>query len=167
MFDEITGKKKVYIKRKINNSICSVLIFENILRCCHVDWMKGSFFPSSRPVDTAVWMHYMDANKTYIEKAWRQAHMNAASNIEQYIRNTAEKLGRTHKRYTHVAPSHRQAKAGRPTRTYIQQLCADTGWSLEDLPEAMDDREGCGRGSGISVLMAWQYDDDLKSFNVF
>ena len=39
-------------------------------------------------------------------------------------------------------PSHGRAKAGRSARTYIQQLCADTGGSLEDLPEAMDDREG-------------------------
>ena len=38
-------------------------------------------------------------------------------------------------------PSHRWAKAGWPDRTYIQQLCAVTGCSLEDLPEAMDDRE--------------------------
>ena len=28
-----------------------------------------------------------------------------------------------------------------PARTYIQQLCADTGCSLEDLPEAMDNWE--------------------------
>ena len=39
-------------------------------------------------------------------------------------------------------PSHGQAKAGKPARTYIQQLCADTGCSLEDLSEAMDDRDG-------------------------
>ena len=39
-------------------------------------------------------------------------------------------------------PSHRRAKAGWPARTYIQQLCANTGCSLEDLPEAMDNREG-------------------------
>ena len=39
-------------------------------------------------------------------------------------------------------PSHRRAKAGWPARNYIQQLCADTGCSPEDLPEAMDDREG-------------------------
>ena len=39
-------------------------------------------------------------------------------------------------------PSQRRAKAGRPARTYIQQLCADTVCSPEDLPEAMDDREG-------------------------
>ena len=38
--------------------------------------------------------------------------------------------------------SHGWAKAGRPARTYIQQLCADTGCSLEDLPEAIDDRGG-------------------------
>ena len=39
-------------------------------------------------------------------------------------------------------PSHGRAKARRPARTYIQQLCADTGCSPEDLPEAMDDWEG-------------------------
>ena len=38
-------------------------------------------------------------------------------------------------------PSHGRAKAGRPAGTYIQQLCADTGCSPEDMPEAMDDRE--------------------------
>ena len=39
-------------------------------------------------------------------------------------------------------PSHGRAKAGRPTKTYIQQLCADSECSPEDLPEAMGDREG-------------------------
>ena len=39
-------------------------------------------------------------------------------------------------------PSLGQAKVGRPARTYIQQLCADTGCSPEDLPKAMVDREG-------------------------
>ena len=29
-------------------------------------------------------------------------------------------------------PSHGRAKAGRPARTYIQQLCVNTGYSLED-----------------------------------
>ena len=38
-------------------------------------------------------------------------------------------------------PTHGCAKAGRPARTYIQQLCEDTGCCLEDLPEAMNDRE--------------------------
>ena len=38
-------------------------------------------------------------------------------------------------------PTHGRAKAGRPARTYIQQLCEDTGCSPEDLPRAMNDRE--------------------------
>ena len=38
-------------------------------------------------------------------------------------------------------PAYAQAKAGRPARTYIQQLCEDTGCNPEDLPEAMNDRE--------------------------
>ena len=38
-------------------------------------------------------------------------------------------------------PTHGLAKAGRPARTYIQQLCEDTGCCPEDLPRAMNDRE--------------------------
>ena len=38
-------------------------------------------------------------------------------------------------------PTYGRAKAGLPARTYIQQLCEDTGCSPEDLPEAMNDRE--------------------------
>ena len=37
--------------------------------------------------------------------------------------------------------SHGRVKAGRSARTYIQQLCEDTGCSPEDLPEAMNNRE--------------------------
>ena len=38
-------------------------------------------------------------------------------------------------------PAYGQSKAGWPARTYIQQLCDDTGCCPEDLPEAMNDRE--------------------------
>ena len=43
------------------------------------------FLPGSYRIDTAVWMHYMDANKTAGEKARRQFHKNTASNIEQVL----------------------------------------------------------------------------------
>ena len=43
--------------------------------------------------------------------------------------------------YNKSTPTHGRAKAGRLTRTYIQQLYEDTGCSPEDLPEAMNDRE--------------------------
>ena len=38
-------------------------------------------------------------------------------------------------------PTYSRTKAGRPARTYIQQLCEDTGCSPEDLPEVMNDWE--------------------------
>ena len=38
-------------------------------------------------------------------------------------------------------PTHGRPKAGWPARTYIQQLCEDTGCCPEDLPEARNDRE--------------------------
>ena len=58
-------------------------------------------------------------------------------------------------------PTYGRAKAGQPARTYIQQLCEDTGcvalktcrrrWTIEKSGE---------RGSGISVLAARHDDDD-------
>ena len=58
------------------------------------------------------------------------------------------------------------AKAGRPAKTFIQQLCEDTGCSREDQPEVMNGRESGERGSGISVLAARHDDDDDKVSNI-
>ena len=55
--------------------------------------------------------------------------------------------------------SHGRAKVGQPARTYIQQLCADTGCSPEDLPKQWTIETGGEKGTGIPVLMA-QHDDD-------
>ena len=63
-------------------------------------------------------------------------------------------------------PSHGRAKAEWPSRIYIQQLCADTGCSPEDLPGAMDDKDGWGRGSGRSELVARHDDYDHVFFYV-
>ena len=38
-------------------------------------------------------------------------------------------------------PTYGQTKAGWPARIYTQKLCQDTSCSLEDLPEAINDRE--------------------------
>ena len=45
-------------------------------------------------------------------------------------------------------PIYGQAKAGRPARTYLQQLREDTGCCHEDLPEAMNDSEVARKGQG-------------------
>ena len=110
----------------------------------------------------------MNANKTNGVKAWRQLHKNAASNIEQVMEAAPHKAaavrspitktiqGRRTRYAGHCrrsrdeiisdilqwTSSHGLAKTGRPARTYIQQLCAEAGCNLEDLLEAMDDREG-------------------------
>ena len=55
-------------------------------------------------------------------------------------------------------PSHGRAKVGWPARTYLQQLCADTGCSLEDRAGAMDDRDGWGekvREIRASSVIGW------------
>ena len=50
---------------------------------------ETQFLPGCGRIDTAVWMHYLDANKTAGEKARRQLHKNVASNIEQVLEATS------------------------------------------------------------------------------
>ena len=89
----------------------------------------------------------------------RQLHKNVESNIEQVLATTPHETPTVQvRRARHTGhcwrskdelvsdvllwtPTYGQAKAGRPARTYIQQLCEDTGCNPEDLPEAMNDRE--------------------------
>ena len=49
------------------------------------------FLLSSGRVNTAIWMHYLDANKMAGEKARRQLHKYAVSNIEQVLEATPHK----------------------------------------------------------------------------
>ena len=55
---------------------------------------------------------------------------------------------------------HGQARAGRLARTYIQQLCVDTGVALKTSRKWWTIGRGGKRGSGISVLMTGQDDND-------
>ena len=54
-------------------------------------WNETQFLPGWGRVDTAVWMHLLDANKTAGEEARRQLYKNAASNIEQVLAATPHK----------------------------------------------------------------------------
>ena len=56
-------------------------------------------------------------------------------------------------------PTHGRAKAGRPARTYIQQLCEDTEYSPEDLLESMNDREKW-RERVRDIMLPARHDDD-------
>ena len=81
------------------------------------------------PTKQQLYDHQPPITKTI--KIWRIRHAG-------YYWRSRDELVSDVLRWT---PSHGRAKAGRPARTYIQQLCADTGCSPEDLPKAMDDRE--------------------------
>ena len=66
-------------------------------------------------------------------------------------------------------PTYGCASVGRPARTYIQQLCEDTGCNPEDLPEAMNDREKWRERvkdirAGGATWWWWCYDRHVVSF---
>ena len=64
-------------------------------------------------------------------------------------------------------PTHGRAKAGRPARTYIQQLCEDTGCSPKTCRRRWTIGKSGERRSGISVLLARHDDDDDDFYKLF
>ena len=108
------------------------------------------FLPGSGHINTAVWMHYLDANKTAGEKARWQLHKNVTSNIEQVLAATPHKAPTIRppashhetiqvRRNRHAGhcwrsrdklisdvlswtPTYGLAKAGRPVCTYISYV---------------------------------------------
>ena len=84
--------------------------------------------------------NYTRMLRTILNKSWRQhptrhklyGHLPPITKTIQ-VRRTSDVLLWT--------ATYGRAKAGRPARTYIQQLCEDTGCSPEDLPEAMNNRK--------------------------
>ena len=64
-------------------------------------------------------------------------------------------------------PTYGRAKAGRPARTYIQQLCEDMGCSLKTCRRWRTIGRSGERGSGLSVLAArHDDDDDIKKYKI-
>ena len=111
----------------------------------------------------------MDAYEAVGEEAGRKLHKNVESSIKQDLATTPHETPTIRtlapitktiqvRRTRHAghcwrskdelisdvllwAPTHGCARVERPARTYIQQLCEDSGCNPEDLPEAMNDRE--------------------------
>ena len=127
------------------------------------------FLPGSGCVDTAIWMHHMDANEAAGEETRRKLHKNVESSIKQVLATTPhetptirtlaphhenhtsqtnqtrgtllEKQGRAHKRCTPVDPHIWMCKSRTTSTNLHTATCEDTGCNPEDLPEAMNDRE--------------------------
>ena len=64
-----------------------------------IQW--NAVFPGSGRIGTTVWMHYMDHNKKWGEKSWRQLHKNAASNIEHVLETALHKAAAVRPLTTH------------------------------------------------------------------
>ena len=98
--------------------------------------------------------NYTRMLRAVLNKSWRQhptkhqlyGHQPPITKIIQFrrTRHTGHCWRSRDKLISDVllwTPTYGRAKAGRPARTYIHQLCEDTGCSPEDLWEAMNDRE--------------------------
>ena len=94
--------------------------------CCVQSWTSPC---SSTPQDTNCTAHLPPITKTIQVRRTRHAG-HCWRSRDELIRDVLLWI-----------PTHGRAKAGRPARTYIQQLCEDTGCCPEDLPRAMNDRE--------------------------
>ena len=86
--------------------------------------MKRSFFQAVVVSITAIWMHYMDANKTNGEKSWRQLHKNAASITEQVQEGNTPQISR------YTATYHQSWKLWKLDEPNMQDTAGEVGTSL-------------------------------------
>ena len=91
---------------------------------------ETQFLPGSCRIDTAVWMHFMDANKTAREEARRQLHKNAAIYITLFnIAQWTSPGGNTPQGTNHTAtwlPSRKLSKLDEPD---MQDTAGEAGTS--------------------------------------
>ena len=131
---------------------------------------KSSFLlPSCGCVITTVWMHQMDTYKMHREKARSGLDENAMSYFEQFLEATPNKTTAVWLLTSHIkkhpikmnkiretllekqgwiesdvllwTPTHSRANVDWLAKPYLHKCCMDTGYSLEDLPGMIDDRD--------------------------
>ena len=68
-----------------------VLLLNSNYSIQHYSFVCFQLNSSNGHIHTAIWVHYMDANKTAGEEARRQLHKNAACNLEQVLAATPHK----------------------------------------------------------------------------
>ena len=144
-------------------------------------------FLQAAVVDTAVWMHFLDADKTAGEEArwtitqecceqyWTSPGVNTPQGtnytatyfpsrklfrLDESDMQDMEKQGRAHKWCTPMDPTYGRAKAGRPARTYISCDVRIRDIALKTSQRRWTIGRSGERESGISVLAARHNDDD-------
>ena len=101
-------------------------------------WLRnGNFRRETEPLLIAAQNNTIRAN--YVKQQQQLYGYQPSISQTIWIRRTRH-AGNCWRRHVFLWMSlHGRAGVGRPARTYQQQLRVDTGCSLEDLPEAMDD----------------------------
>ena len=84
---------------------------------------------------------YLEASKTLLNHETTHTHTHTHTHRTRHAGHCWRSRDELIRDVLLWTPTHGRAKAGRPARTYIQQLCEDTGCCPEDLPRAMNDRE--------------------------
>ena len=143
-FSRIKCDKYIFIKKCVRSFI----------EVRHYCWLCFTTWTLTKRLEKKLDGNYTGMLRAILNKSWRQhptkhqlyGHLPSITKTIQ-ARRTRRAGHRWRSRDELISdvllwtPTYGQAKAGRPPRRYIQQLCEDTGCSPEDLPEAMNDRE--------------------------
>ena len=100
------------------------------------DKMKCSFFQAA----IVSILLYGCTTWTLTKRLEKKLDGNYTRMLRAILNKSWQQHSTRHQLYGYLPPITKTIQV-RPARTYIQQLCEDTGCSPEDLPEAMNDRE--------------------------
>ena len=153
---------KSHLTDKMKPSFFKAVIVSILLYGC-ITWTL------TKRLEKRLDVNYTRMLRAILNTSWRQhptkqqlyGHLPPITKTVK-IRRTRH-AGQAHTWCSPMDPSHGRAKAGRPARTYIQQLGEDTMCSPGDLPEAMNDRDGWRkrvRDIRAEGMTRW-WDDDV------
>ena len=129
--------------------------------------INPSLLSSSSSIHTTKEMHNMDTKKPQTNSG--ELHQNAKHRfflfgLPSSISDTIKVRRTMHAEHSlrskdelmsdvlSCNSTYRRASVGKTANTYINQLCMDTRYSLNDLTEAMDDRDGCTKYFASAAL---------------
>ena len=101
-----------------------------------VDWNYSRILQAILSISWKQHLRYKTCTATY-----HPSEKNTRVRKKKMCAILLEKQGRTHSDWILWTPTHTLVCVRQPSRTYLYQLCADTGCSLKDLRVAMDDKD--------------------------
>ena len=104
------------------------------------------------------------SRKQHLTKQQRSGHLPSISQTIQlrqtrHMRHCWRRKNELISDVLQWTPTHGRVRVGRPAKTYVHQVCADIGFSLDDLSVAIDERDGWREKVMVtrSVNVTWLY----------